>query len=499
MRRLSLWAGVWALALAAIIGAACSGASSQEPTATPERLGVATRAATPQVEVGAPIGDLTSERAKTEAEVVYMGPRDVPAVALTFDTGVQVGHVPEVLDILKRHGVPATFGITGEWAVTNPALLKRIVKGGHAVINHSWSHESFTGEDTGTEPLTAEQIRGELKRTEKKIREIADVSTKPYFRPPYGDFDRFVNRVVREEGYKYNVLWLVDGMGWAGRSPKSVVSATLANAVNGAIFLYHTDNPWEYKALKEIIEGLNERGLRMVTIPQLLGKEPLPTLTPTPTPTPTPAAAPTPTATPKPMPTGAPALIPTPASVPTPVPAPTPRPTSVPAPAPRPTPVPAPTPTATPVPLVTIAYDDFESGARDGGSGWAQAWSSVTFVVGKGGARSGSRYLDMASTGTVFRSTSLAPNRELHLRFWARFESLEAQDVALVRVGNMSFGWIEHSLFSGGRNDSVWYLYDIVLPAPSTSPLVFVTFEAQMDFHDDLWHIDDVELAAVDP
>jgi peptidoglycan/xylan/chitin deacetylase (PgdA/CDA1 family) len=50
-----------------------------------------------------------------------------------------------VADILKGMGVRATFGVTGEWAATNPDLLKRIVAEGHALVNHSWSHSSFTG------------------------------------------------------------------------------------------------------------------------------------------------------------------------------------------------------------------------------------------------------------------------------------------------------------------------------------------------------------------
>jgi hypothetical protein len=250
--------------------------------------------------------------------------------------------------------------------VTNPDLLKRIVEEGHAVINHSWGHPSFTGEDTGTQRLTDDEIRDELKRTEEKVQEVAGVSTKPYYRPPYGDYDRFVNQVVREEGYEYNVLWTLDARGWLGRSTNSVVAVTLAYAVKGAIFLYHVDNSQEYKALEKIIEGLNERGLGMVTIPQLLGKEPLPTPTPTPTPTPIPPppppVAPAPPTAPPVAPAPAPAPpvapIPAPPVAPAPAPVPTPAPTLVPVPTVTPSPMPAPTttptPTATPTPTPTL-------------------------------------------------------------------------------------------------------------------------------------------------
>ncbi len=354
MRRLTLPAGVAALALMAIIYVAWSGALSSQPTpmlppaTMPTPTAKPAAAGPPQVEAGAPIGEPTSGPPKREAKVVYVGEGDVPAVALTFDVGVDAAHVPEILDILKEHGKQATFGITGEWAVTNPDLLKRMVEEGHAIINHTWSHTSFTGEATDTEPLTVDQIRHELERAEKKIQEIAEVSTKPYFRPPYGDFDPKVNRVAYEAGYTFNILWLVDSLGWEGRSSDSIVAVTLAFAFNGSIFLYHTDNPRDFAALGEIIEGLDERGLQMLTIPQLLGEEPLPTLTPTPSPTPSPS--PTSALAPSPVPTSTatPTPSPPPKPTPTPVPTPSPMPTLTPTPTPTATPTLTPTPTATP-------------------------------------------------------------------------------------------------------------------------------------------------------
>ena len=486
MSRLSLWAGLAALALAAIVYAACSGASSQEaiptpvpsPSPSPSRVLSSEESGPPQVEAGAPIGDPTVEPSKPqEAEVIYIGPRDVKAVALTFDTGVQAGSMSETLDILKEHGTAASFGITGEWAVTNPDLLKRIVDEGHSVINHSWSHASFTGEDTETEPLTADQMRDELRRTEEKIQEIAKVSTKPYFRPPYGDYDQLVNQVVLAEGYEYNVLWLIDSLGWEGRSTNYIVSVTLANAFNGAIFLYHIDNPRDAAALEEIIVGLNERGLQMVTIPQLLGGEPLPTRTPTPIPTPTPTLAPLPTLV----------LAPAPAV------APPPQPVATATPTPQPPTLSTPTPTPT-IAFAQIAIDDFESGDVSGGFGWAAPWWSTSFVVGEGEAQSGSRFLDMAANGSALRWANRLDQGELRLRFWARFDSLEAEDSAFVWVGSDGVNSTLYSLFDEDKNDNAWHFYDLAVPVPEGAGLVFVRFQAQMDPRDDLWHIDDVEL-----
>lgn len=478
MRPLSLWVGVGALAVVAIVAAACSGASSQAPTATPGSLGAAAGpgTATSQLVEGTVI---PAPPPKREAEVIHMGPRDVRAVALTFDTGVAASYTSQILDVLKEHGVPATFGITGEWAVSNPALLKRIVEEGHALINHSWSHPSFTGEGTGTPPLTADQIRDELRRTEEKVQEAAQASTKPYFRPPYGDFDRLVNQVAREEGYEYNVLWTLDARGWQGSPTETVVAVTLAQAANGAIFLYHVDNSREYKALEEIIEGLDERGLGMVTIPQLLGKEPLPTRSPTSSP----IATPTSTPTPPPRAASAPA----------------PSPPSEPAPRPAPTRTPAPTPTPTPIPTpayTRVAFDDFESESADGGSGWLAPWRSTDPFITSGGApHAGDRQLDLSSGRFVFRMADLAAYEKVHLRFWSRLTLLDAshQALVLVRPGG-GLTWEVAKEFTMTESDEMYHLYDIDLTGMGMSDSFAVGFYRLMDPLGEQWHIDDVEL-----
>ena len=503
-----LWASASALGLVALIYTACSGVSSQEPTrAPPSPVALAGRPSLTSQTVQGVAVHISGSGAGSEAKVVYIGPREMKAVALTFDTGVQAGRVPEILHILKDHGKLATFGITGEWAATNPDLLKRIVEEGHAVINHSWSHRSFTGEDTETEPLTVDQMRDELKRTEEKIQEIAEVSPKPYFRPPYGDYDKLVNQVVREAGYDYNVLWLIDSLGWDGRSAKTIVSVTLANAFNGAIFLYHTDNPRDAAALEEIIEGLDERGMRMVTIPQLLGQEPPPDATPTPMPEPTEVSPSLPPVDAVSAPTASqpagPGPTPTPAPIPTSTPTPTPTPIVI-----TPEPSVTPTPTTTPVPYVTLASDDFEwfgpydGTAGDGGVGWATDWLPPSRVIGEGQGHSGSFYLNMGATGTALRWINLDPeytSGEVRLQLWTRFDGLEDDDRALIRVGDDGLNWTLYSLSFEGTEPGVWYLYEIVIPLSHESKQVYVTFEAEMDAEDDLWHIDDVQILTAVP
>ncbi|HEY2593413.1 MAG TPA: polysaccharide deacetylase family protein, partial [Chloroflexota bacterium] len=89
-----------------------------------------------------------SDDAPTPAPTPPIPPRvDGPSgvVALTFDAGADRGYAEAILDTLKTEGVPASFGMTGQWAQANPDLVQRMVAEGHRLINHTWEHRSWTG------------------------------------------------------------------------------------------------------------------------------------------------------------------------------------------------------------------------------------------------------------------------------------------------------------------------------------------------------------------
>ena len=80
--------------------------------------------------------------------------------------------------------------MTGRFAETYPDLVRRMVHEGHTLINHTYDHASFTGNSTGASPLTRDERFAELDQTESIIRTLTGATTYPYFRPPYGDYDR---------------------------------------------------------------------------------------------------------------------------------------------------------------------------------------------------------------------------------------------------------------------------------------------------------------------
>lgn len=202
---------------------------------------------------------------------VDRGPAECNAVHLSFDNGADRGYAEMILDVVKEEQVTLSFGMTGLWAQANPDLMKRIVDERHEVINHTWSHASFTGFSAGR-PMSVYERRLELDRTEEYLVELTGKSTRPYFRPPYGDLDNGSLKDVSDAGYDYTMMWTVDSFGWMRIPAASIVERCLSRAEPGAIFLMHVgieseDGP----ALRSVIAGLRERGYAIVSMSDLLG------------------------------------------------------------------------------------------------------------------------------------------------------------------------------------------------------------------------------------
>jgi peptidoglycan/xylan/chitin deacetylase (PgdA/CDA1 family) len=161
--------------------------------------------------------------------------------------------------------------MTGRWARANPDLVKRIARDHDTFLNHTFDHESFTGLSTGLRPLSAAQRSWEIRQTETVVHRITGGTTKPYFRPPFGDYDAATLRLVRGLGYRYMVMWTVDSLGWQRLPAARILSRCLSLARPGSIFLMHVGiQSQDAQALEPLVTSLRRRGYRFVTIPQLV-------------------------------------------------------------------------------------------------------------------------------------------------------------------------------------------------------------------------------------
>ena len=198
---------------------------------------------------------------------------DERIVSLTFDAGADRGFAEDILDTLRDEGVVATFGMTGRWAEENPDLVVRMVNEGHTLINHTESHRSFTGFSTGTTPLTSAERASELQATEEIIRALSGYEMRPYFRPPYGDYDDTVLADLAANGYTVNVMWTVDSLGWRGLTAEEITQRVVDGTVPGAIHLFHVGaQSQDAAALPAIISELRALGYSFVTVDELVGR-----------------------------------------------------------------------------------------------------------------------------------------------------------------------------------------------------------------------------------
>lgn len=236
------------------------------PTLTPTSPPTPAPTPTPTVRPVAPPTDVDDE-----SSIVVQADSGRREMAITFDAGDGRGYTVEILDILDEYGVKASFGVTGEWAETNPDLLLEIIDRGHHVMNHTYSHRSFTGASPGTDPLTPDERRAEVVETEEIIREIGNYETAPYFRFPYGDYERSDLAMLKDLGYDYTMWWGCDSLAWMGNTPEDIVQRCgVGEAAPGAIVLLHVDPEADFLALPGLIETLQADGYELVTLEQLI-------------------------------------------------------------------------------------------------------------------------------------------------------------------------------------------------------------------------------------
>ncbi|OGR91027.1 MAG: hypothetical protein A2992_00340 [Elusimicrobia bacterium RIFCSPLOWO2_01_FULL_59_12] len=185
-----------------------------------------------------------------------------PWIALTFDDGPHAGRTEQLLAVLKKARVPATFFVVGKMADRYPQLLRRISDDGHQLANHTYSHPNLSG-------LSDDNVIGELEQTRDVIQRLTGQKS-TLFRPPGGDFSRRTVRVTSQAGYQM-VLWSILSRDLNGTPPGTMRRRILQNAADGGIVLMHSGMPNTIAMLPDLIAQLKDRGFHFVTVSTLLG------------------------------------------------------------------------------------------------------------------------------------------------------------------------------------------------------------------------------------
>ncbi|WP_328422394.1 polysaccharide deacetylase family protein [Micromonospora sp. NBC_00389] len=156
----------------------------------------------------------------------------VGPVALTFDDGPSPAWTPKVLDQLRAARVTATFCMVGHEVQRHPELVRRIVREGHQLCNHSWRHDL----DLARRPIA--EIRADLTRTNKAIQAATPGAPVPFYRQPGGRWTKEVLAVAKELGMR-PLHWNVDPQDWGKPTAATIAHRIHSAARPGAIVLLH--------------------------------------------------------------------------------------------------------------------------------------------------------------------------------------------------------------------------------------------------------------------
>ncbi|MBO5883955.1 MAG: polysaccharide deacetylase family protein [Clostridia bacterium] len=188
-------------------------------------------------------------------------------IYLTFDVGYENGNVEKILDVMKEEGVQSSFFVLGNIVVKNTELVKRMVKEGHLVCNHTYHHTDMTTVSS------YEKFSEELKLMENVFKEKTGSEMAKFFRPPEGKFNEKTLRYANDLGYK-TVFWSFAYEDWDNNKQMpcgKALEKIRSNIHNGAILLLHPTSSTNAEIMKELIISLKNDGYRFATLEEIGG------------------------------------------------------------------------------------------------------------------------------------------------------------------------------------------------------------------------------------
>lgn len=185
---------------------------------------------------------------------------------LTFDAGYENGYTAKILNVLKKHKVPAAFFLVGNYLETNPKLVKRMVKEGHIVGNHTFHHPDMS------QIATMEEFSKEIKDLEKLYKKTTGETMKPFYRPPQGKYSEKNLKMAKKLGYN-TIFWSLAYVDWyEGQQPskEEAFKKLIPRVHPGAIVLLHSTSKTNSEILDELLSKWEDMGYTFKSLDQLV-------------------------------------------------------------------------------------------------------------------------------------------------------------------------------------------------------------------------------------
>lgn len=211
-----------------------------------------------------PVANATKEElAKVQA--YYCEDTEEKVLYLTFDAGYENGYTAKILDVLKEEKVTATFFVVGNYLETSPELVKRMVKEGHIVGNHTYHHPDMS------QISSKEAFEEELKSLETLYEEVTGQKMQKYYRPPQGKYSTANLQMAKEMGYT-TIFWSLAYVDWyQDQQPtkEEAIKTLIPRTHPGAIILLHSTSKTNAEVLEQLITKWKQQGYTLKSLDQL--------------------------------------------------------------------------------------------------------------------------------------------------------------------------------------------------------------------------------------
>jgi glycosyltransferase involved in cell wall biosynthesis/peptidoglycan/xylan/chitin deacetylase (PgdA/CDA1 family) len=201
-------------------------------------------------------------RALPKCLILWRGRSDRPEIALTFDDGPDPIYTPQILDLLQQYGARATFFLLGAQVQKEPKLVERMLREGHEIGNHSFTHPAF-------DRLSWQAAVREVTQTQEVLEAIQGRPCR-LFRPPGGKlcFSSLLGAWLKRMTI---AMWSVDLKDCLANRAEEIAAAVAARPIrHGDIVLYHGDSPAALAALPAVLEAALRDGYKAVPVSQML-------------------------------------------------------------------------------------------------------------------------------------------------------------------------------------------------------------------------------------
>jgi peptidoglycan/xylan/chitin deacetylase (PgdA/CDA1 family) len=200
--------------------------------------------------------------------VLSRGPAGNNRIALTVDDGYSNEVVAGYVDFAVRTGIHLTFSPNGvynhSWAPHAEALRPLLERGQVQLINHTYSHHDLRR-------MTDAQIRAELERNEEWATKTFGISTKPYYRPPFGFHNQHIDGLAGDLGYRNTVMWSGSYSDSKLVTPQFLMSQANRYLQPGVIMLGHANHPTVLGLFDQLTQLIKARNLDPVTLNEMFG------------------------------------------------------------------------------------------------------------------------------------------------------------------------------------------------------------------------------------